>query len=129
MSGLCIVAGTATVRVAVAAFTLAWTHSVEKVLWEEDWRVEGQHLVLVESRVRGSGAGMEPPEGAVLEDGAWRYRPRLPPLPELALARSGATADWRLCPEDAPCRPLGAFLPDPSAQAVTLRACTGQRKP
>ncbi|MFX6230366.1 DUF1850 domain-containing protein, partial [Acinetobacter baumannii] len=29
---------------AVAAFTLSWTHSVEKVEWQEDWRVTPQGL-------------------------------------------------------------------------------------
>ncbi|MDF1587402.1 DUF1850 domain-containing protein [Marinimicrococcus flavescens] len=129
MSGLCLVTGAATVRLAVAAFTLAWTHSVEKILWEEDYRVEHAALVLVESRVRGSGAGMEPPEGSVLENGAWRYRPDLPPLPALVLARSGATADWRLCPGGEGCRPLGSFLPDPAAPQVTLRACAAHENP
>lgn len=122
MSALCLAAGAASVHLALASFTLSWTHSVEKILWEEDWRVAGQGLVLEESRVRGSGAGMDPPEGAVLEAGSWHYRPDLPPLPELILARSGATADWRLCIKGT-CTPLGELLPDPDAPRVILRPC------
>lgn len=95
---LCIVAAGKTAVMAVAAFTLSWTHSVEKTAWQEDWRVAPDGLVLTEARVKGSGAGMEPPEGAVLEDGWWRYEPRLRPLPRLLLAASGNTgAGWTLC--------------------------------
>ena len=64
---LCILAAGKTTVLAVSAFTLSWTHSVEKTRWEEDWRVTPAGLEIVEARVKGSGAGMEPPEGAVLE--------------------------------------------------------------
>ena len=47
---------------------------------------------------QGSGAGMEPPEGAVLKDGWWVYAPELPPQATLVLAASGATGEgWTLC--------------------------------
>jgi hypothetical protein len=46
---------------ALAAFTLVWTHSIEKVDWQEDWHVTPDGLELVQARVKGSGAGMEPP--------------------------------------------------------------------
>ncbi len=71
---LCI-SGAETLRLAVTAFTLAWTHSVEHVRWEEDWRVTPAGLQVVEARVRGSGAGMEPPPDARLRDGWWVYVP------------------------------------------------------
>lgn len=120
---LCLAAGAAVARLALASFTLAWAHSVEKLRWEEDWRVEGGALVIVEARIQGSGAGMEPPEGAVLQGGFWRWRPSLPPLPRLELARSGAVPDWQLC-LGASCRPLEALLPPEAAgQAVALRPC------
>lgn len=124
MSGLCLEVAGATVRLAVAAFTLGWTHSVERTLWEEDWRVEAGGLVLVESRVQGSGAGMEPGPDARLEDGFFRFRPALPPLTELVLARSAEVADWRLCVR-ASCRELGRILPGADGP-VTLRACDAQ---
>ena len=72
---LCSAAGALLVAIDAEAFTLSWTHSVEKTLWREDWRVAGETLVLDEARVAGSGAGMEPPADARLEGGAWRYRP------------------------------------------------------
>ena len=53
---LCI-AGAETLRLAVTAFTLAWTHSVEHVRWQEDWRVTPAGLELTAARVEGSGAG------------------------------------------------------------------------
>jgi hypothetical protein len=94
---LCVL-GSEVLRLAVTAFTLAWTHSVERTAWEEDWRVTPAGLQLVEARVQASGAGMEPPEGARLADGWWVYAPRRPPQPELLLAASGATGGgWTLC--------------------------------
>jgi hypothetical protein len=116
---LCLTAGVATTRLAVAAFTLAWTHSVEKVAWQEDWRIEGDRLVLVESRVKGSGAGMEPGADAVLEGGWYRSRPQLA-VPELVLARSDTVPDWRLCIGDA-CGTLGPAGDD--AGIVVLAPC------
>jgi len=121
MSGLCLTAGAAAVRLALTTFTLAWTHTVEKLPWEEDWRVEPEGLVLLESRVRGSGAGMEPGPAARFEGGAFRSTPALPPLPELVLARTPDLPDWRLCAPDG-CRLLGELLPE-SEGPVVLRPC------
>jgi hypothetical protein len=98
MTGLCIFGAGKAVSLAVAAFTLSWTHSVERTRWEEDWQVGPAGLKIVEARVQGSGAGMEPPPGARLEQGWWRWSPELPPIPSLVLAASGATGEgWRLC--------------------------------
>ena len=119
MTGLCLLAGGEVTRLAAATvFTLAWTHSVERVAWEEDWRVSPAGLEIVEARVQGSGAGMEPPEGARLEGGWWVYAPALPVMPELVLAASGATAAWSLCAEG-DCIALGAERGAP----ITLRPC------
>ena len=41
--------------VATHEFTLAWTHSIEKVRWEEDYRIVSDHIEIVEARIRGSG--------------------------------------------------------------------------
>ncbi len=57
---LCLAAGAVLVPLTTNALTLAWTHSVEKTLWEEDWRASAYGLELAQTRVRGSGAGMEP---------------------------------------------------------------------
>ena len=63
---------------------------------------------------------MEPPEGAVLEDGWWVYAPKLAARPELTLAASGATgAGWTLCAAQA-CIELGAV----SGEAIELSACS-----
>ena len=76
--GLCIWAGaTLLATLPIIDFTLAWTHSIEKIRWEEDWRVTPDGLEIVEARIRGTGAGMEPPEGAELRDGIWHYRPAI----------------------------------------------------
>jgi hypothetical protein len=98
---LCILLGGKQVVYAVTLFTLSWTHSVEKTRWEEDWRVGPAGLEIVEARIEGSGAGMDPPPDARFDGRYWRYRPALPPQPHLALARSGATGDgWQICLKD-----------------------------
>ena len=88
---LCVVLGAAKVVYATSLFTLAWTHSVEKTRWEEDWRVRPDGLEILEARIEGSGAGMEPPPDAVFDGHLWRYHPKLPIQAEGTLARSGAT--------------------------------------
>jgi hypothetical protein len=118
---LCLSGGGAMVALAWTAFTLSWTHSVEKIRWEEDWRVSASGMRVIEARVKGTGAGMEPPADARLHDGWWRYTPRLPDLPRLVLARSGAVADWRLC-QNGDCATIGAML-GTNAATVTLAPC------
>jgi hypothetical protein len=86
------------------SFALAWTHSVEKVEWREDWRVRSGRLMLHEASVMGSGAGMEPPPEAVLQGGRWVWHPEIV-MEEIVLARSDFTTDWRLC-VDGDCRDL-----------------------
>ena len=56
-------------------FTLSWVHSVQKTLWEERYRVDGDGLLLFEARVQGTGAGMELPPGAILAAGVWTWNP------------------------------------------------------
>ena len=121
---LCILAAGKMTVLAVSAFTLSWSHSIEKTRWEEDWRVTPAGLEIVEARVKGSGAGMEPPESAVLKDGWWSYRPKLSPRPVVMLAASGATgAGWRLCAEGT-CLELGAD----AGAAVELSVCEAADK-
>lgn len=112
MSGVCL-AGALGIVLAVLPtqqFTLAWMHSVERIAWEEDYAIEGKRLRLVEARVRGTGAGMEPAEDAVFDGEVWRWRPMLPALERLRLTRSDFTADYRLCWEGH-CRTLSTLLP------------------
>jgi hypothetical protein len=114
---LCLAAGAIGAAIAANAFTLAWTHSIEKIRWEEDWRVEGRMLLLDEARIRGTGAGMEPPPGALLRAGVWRYRPNLPPQPTLRLTHSPHTAGYELC-LSGHCAPLATHLSGLPADAV-----------
>ena len=121
---LCLTASAVAAVLAVKSFTLAWTHSIEKLRWEEDWRIEARQLRIVEARIRGSGAGMEPPAGAVLEDGVWRYRPALAPLERLRLAHSIFTAGYELC-VDQRCRPLAELVGSAENEPVELFPCQG----
>ena len=108
-------------------FTLAWTHSIEKVRWEEDYSVQwrGQPaspvLIATEARIRGSGAGMEPPSEAVLQGGWWRYAPSVREPEALPLTRSVYTADFERCDAQG-CRPLSDWLPSDGGVTV-MRAC------
>ena len=118
---LCIAAGAGVIRLAVAAFTLSWTHSVEKTRWEEDWTVGRGMLAIVAARIEGMGAGMETPPDAVREGRFWTWKPRVPPLSELLLRRSDAVPEgWELC-AGGECRRIGAA--GETADVVTLRAC------
>ena len=95
--------------VATERFTLAWTHSIEKVRWEEDYavvatpgRAAPPELRALSARVKGSGAGMEPPPDAVLKDGWYSYTPTQRAPGELRLliklagqhAARGGAADY-----------------------------------
>lgn len=94
----CLMVGTKALALAGAAFTLSWVHSVEKTGWIEAWEMTAAGLHMTEARVQGSGAGMDPGQGAVLRDGWWVWKPRLAPVPELVLGDSGATVSpWTLC--------------------------------
>ena len=116
--GLCLATAGVVKSLAVASFMLSWTHSVEKSEWQEDWRVTPQGLEIVEARVKGSGAGMEPSPDAVLKDGWFRWKPQLPALPEVALGNSGLAGEWRLC-TGGKCQDLSAILGRPLGVAVT----------
>lgn len=107
---LCIATGAQLVTWQVPAFTLQWRHSVEKVLWEEDYLVAGNWLVATGARVRGSGAGMEPPADAILVGDTWHYRPLSRWHRVLELARSEIGDDYSLCIENR-CHPLERWLP------------------
>lgn len=114
MMTLCVATGTTVLlALAVESFTLSWTHSVTRTTWWEQWEVSAAGLRPVEARISGSGAGMEPPEGAVLVDGTWSYLPQLPFQREVLLASSGATGSgWLLCAEGT-CWTLGTMAGAP----------------
>jgi hypothetical protein len=115
---LCIALGGKLVVLAASSFTLSWTHSVEKTAWTERWAITQGGLVVTEARIEGSGAGMEPPEGAVFDGSSWVYRPPYRPQERVILADSGATGPWTLC-AGAECMALG----DGSGQPIVLSAC------
>jgi hypothetical protein len=117
---LCLAAAGLVVSLPVVDFTLAWEHTVERIEWQEDYRLTPEGLVLTEARIQGNGAGMEPGEGAVLEGGWWRWRPDRPPLPELVLARSGV-GEWRICWAGEGCRALDSLIQ--AKGPMTLAVC------
>ncbi|MBE2258507.1 MAG: DUF1850 domain-containing protein [Candidatus Accumulibacter sp.] len=122
---LCLASAAASVLLASNAFTLGWTHSIEKIRWEEDWIVRGNGLVLESVRVRGHGAGMEPPAGAVLRDGVWQWHPRST-HDVLRLSRSEYTSDYDWCADGSNCVSLAALLPA-DGDVTEVRPCTALR--
>lgn len=120
---LCIAAGGLVTTLALESFTLAWTHSIEKIRWEEDYRIVGTQLVLSEARVRGSGAGMEPPAGSVLKDGVWHYDPHVAPLDVLRLTHSTFVAGYQICAQGR-CMALAEEAPRAgNGDVVEIRPC------
>jgi hypothetical protein len=117
----CLLAAGAIIRLGTAALTLAWTHSVQKTRWEEDWRIQSGMMQIAESRIEGTGAGMEPGQSATFDGKWWRWKPDMQPLKETVLRRSGATADWQVCIEGQ-CKPMSAYVAE-DADPVTLTVC------
>ncbi len=126
---LALAASTATPTfVDARQFTLAWTHSIEKVRWEEDYAVvrgtaPGKLPVLkaLAARVRGSAAGMEPPPDAVLRNGWYVYTPKTVQPGRLMLTRSEFTADYEVC-VGSECHAMSHWLPSDGGITV-LSAC------
>ncbi|MDD3343625.1 MAG: DUF1850 domain-containing protein [Sulfurospirillaceae bacterium] len=124
MIGLCLSAGAFTATLHIQAFTLAWMHSVEKIRWEEDWVIEGKNLHVIESRIQGTGAGMEPPLGSKLYGGYWHYTPSIKPLKSVSLMHSPYTKGYELCFKNT-CQPLVHFLPNiHETESITLTPCS-----
>ncbi|WAP70490.1 DUF1850 domain-containing protein [Jiella pelagia] len=123
---ICILSAGKAIAIAATAFTLSWTHSVEKTRWQEHWIAGPGGLTVTQGRIEGSGAGMEPPENARLEGGAYVYDLDRAPVPELVLAASGATGGgWRLCASETPCLDLGRDNGPP----IVIRWCPSQNAP
>jgi hypothetical protein len=121
--GVCLIAGAVAKTLQVTAFTLAWTHSVQKTDWQEDWRVTADGLTLVEARIKSSGAGVDPPADARLIDGWWRWRAAAAPRKDVILAHSGAAGDWRIC-ITGQCRTLPDIFGRPlAAEPIVMTAC------
>ena len=120
-----MVAGALTVGLPTTHFTLRWQHSIEKISWEEDYALAGPWLAITGARIRGSGAGMDPPDGAWLDHGVWHYRLVDPWRKEVVLARSPYVRDYELCIAGR-CQPLYHWLPV-SAGTTTLHTCAVQQ--
>ncbi|QYJ79202.1 DUF1850 domain-containing protein [Shewanella acanthi] len=129
MLGLCLgLAGSLWAFVPTDNFTLAWQHTIEKIRWEEDYRILPKGLVLTKARVKGTGAGMEIPDNAVFSDGSWHYQPTLPIIPKLRLGRTPEAGDYDICFDQAgqvKCQAMALWvgIPDKQTAAVEIWGC------
>ena len=135
LAGICLAlaataGATPPVFIPAQQLTLAWTHSIEKQRWEEDYAVQPGAtaqappvLQALAARVRGSAAGMEPPPDAQLVDGWYQYRPLERQPAVLRLTRSEFTADFELCLQGR-CQPMGHWLRSDGGITL-LTACNG----
>lgn len=127
-AALCIgLLGTAAPVAAVPApaFTLSWTHSVEKVVWRESYVLHPDGLHLTEAAVQGTGAGMEPPPEARRVNGWYVYAPdRM--VPEIVIPDSAFTAAMTLCAAGR-CAPVSTWAQRPpgDVRPVRLWPCDG----
>ena len=107
---LCLASAGVVKTLTLAAFTLAWTHSIEK---DRRGRRTGASPRKAsnwsQARIKGFGAGMEPPPDARLVDGWFQWQVTRPPQPKLLLGNSGAAGEWRLC-ADGTCRTLSEIV-------------------
>ncbi len=116
---VCFIAGSITKALQVSAFTLAWTHSVERTDWQEDWRVTADGLTLIEARIKGSGAGVDPPPHARLSEGWWRWNTAPVGRDQVVLGNSDAAGDWRIC-VGGRCTPLPEIIGTAAAGHPTV---------
>ena len=119
---LCLAAPGYAVSLPADRFTLVWQHSIEKIDWEEDYVVAGPWLYLSGARIRGTGAGMEPPDDAVRVGSVYAYRPAQRWYRSLNLARSGFVQDYRLC-VGGHCAPMSTWIPV-AAGVTVVAACS-----
>lgn len=127
MSAICLVAAAMTVVLPVHGFTLSWQHSIEKIQWDEDYVVVGHKLQVVDARIRGTGAGMEPPPDAVFKDGIYHYKPKIGPLASFEMARSPYVKDYTICWNHV-CHPMADVMGSvQKSPLVTASVC--DRKP
>jgi len=122
----CLAGAGVAVSIAAQTFSLSWTHTIEKTEWREDWRIDGEELVLQKASVKGSGAGMEPPPEAQLEGGFYVWRPETREV-VLTLRRDPHAGDWTLCAE-ARCEPIAAWI-GVEVDPVEIRAAACERRP
>jgi hypothetical protein len=94
---LCLASAGIVKALSVAAFTLVWTHSIEKVEWQED--LARYHAGIATGAGAGQGSGAW--HGAAAGGAAGRrlvsMEPSAAPMTEVVLGNSGAAGEWRLC--------------------------------
>ncbi|MBS1133889.1 MAG: hypothetical protein H6R02_1030 [Burkholderiaceae bacterium] len=125
-AALCISVGAQLVSLPTNEFTLRWQHTVEKTLWEEDYVVAADWLLLTRARIRGSGAGMEPPADAVKDGDAWSYRPADRWRRTVELAHSEFGDDYELCIRQS-CRRISDIIG--GRGVTTLKPCAAASTP
>lgn len=103
-------------------FQLRWTHSIEKTVWTESWRVSSGELHLEWASVKTSGAGMEIPENAVYRDGVYHYTVERS-VSELRLLQTGSQPPYQVCIMNE-CKSVELWLNAPSLKGeIVIAPC------
>ncbi|MFN5715897.1 MAG: DUF1850 domain-containing protein, partial [Bradyrhizobium sp.] len=90
---------------------------------QEDWLATPAGLTLQQARIKGSGAGMEPPPEAKLIGGWLQWSPPPVPRAEIVLGNSGAAGEWHLC-HAGRCQTLSEIFGHPiGANVTTMSVC------
>lgn len=123
---ICLALAGSVMAFATSQFTLGWSHSVTHTWWEEVWQADARGLRPIEAMIQGPGAGMELPDDAWRVPGGWRYRPNVPPQPEVFLASSGMTrSGWQFCAAGE-CHEIGT-TEDAPIRLWSAESCPGPR--
>lgn len=103
------------------SFTLAWTHSIAKTRWEEDYAILAGRLLPIQARIQAGGPGMEPPPDARLIKGWFVYTPKLQPQTKISLSRQHADSH-EIC-VGGQCRPLAQVAPAADPARTEIFVC------
>lgn len=92
--------------------------------------MQAQELTLVQARIKGSGAGMEVPDGAVLKDGVWHYQvDRRVKALNLTISPYGQD-EYQICTPQNGCQSIPTLLdvhgelPQAKSYNVTVLPCS-----
>jgi hypothetical protein len=131
MIGVCIgpaASALATVFISTTSFTLSWTGEGGYPPVEADYRLDGDRLALIESRVKDDGVAKQSPDEATLVEGWWRMRGGMPDEAQLRFTLSAAKDAYSIC-WVGQCWLVSSLIAAPAGTEIVVRACDGIGQP